>query len=126
MIHMSPDHGSIGTEITISGSALGTAGEVTFGQTVAQVSSWDGEQIVVTVPSNNAVTVSSRNPSLMPVWYRHDQRVSVTVTPRGAASSNVMMFKMESKSDDGHDDGRDGHDDGHDNGHHYGHADGGS
>jgi hypothetical protein len=114
MIQLSPDHGTIGTTMTISGKAFGTPGTVLFGTVVAQVSSWDGEQVVVTVPSNNAVTVRSSSMFSSPVWYRHSARVSVTVTPEGAAASDAMTFTY-SNDDEGDDEGHgDGHHDGHD------------
>jgi hypothetical protein len=38
----------------------------------------------------------------VPVWYRHDRSVSVTVTPQGAATSNAVGFRLDSRRDHGH------------------------
>ena len=100
---LSPDHGRAGTWVTIRGTNFGTPGVVKFGEGTARVLYWSSSSIVVTVPSTYVVEVGSDDAS-SPVWYRSDVTVPVTVTPRGAAASNAVGFRMESSGDDGYDD----------------------
>jgi hypothetical protein len=55
------------------------------------------------VPSINSFTVSSESDASTPIWYRHDQKVLVTVTPEGAAPSNGVGFELQANRDH-HDD----------------------
>jgi hypothetical protein len=91
---LSPNHGQVGTYVTIRGTGFGTPGVVKFGAGVARVSSWSSSRIVVKVPSTYIVKVES-NHSSSPVWYQSSS-VLVTVTPSGAAASNAVRFRMES------------------------------
>ena len=100
---LSPDHGTVGTWVTIRGTNFGTPGVVKFGEGTARVFYWSSSSIVVTVPSTYIVEVGSDDAS-SPVWYRNDGTVPVTVTPSGAAASNAVGFRMESSGDDGDDD----------------------
>jgi len=87
----------------IRGTNFGTPGVVKFGEGTARVFYWSSSKIVVTVPSTYIVDVGSDDAS-SPVWYRNDGTVPVTVTPRGAAASNAVGFRMKSSGDDGDDD----------------------
>jgi len=80
---LSPDHGKIGTKVTIVGTGFGTPGVVRFGTVVAKVSSWAGTRIVVTVPSGH---------------YRSS--VLVTVTPKSSTASNAVKFSLGSHDGD--------------------------
>ena len=83
---LSPDHGRIGTKVTIKGTDFGTSGVVKFGRVVAKVSSWTNTKIVVKVPAGH---------------YGHS--VLVTVTPTGATASNRVKFSLRSREgNDGH------------------------
>ena len=95
---MSPDKGYAGTRVTIKGNGFGTPGAVKFGTLVAKVSSWTGTSIVVKVPEQPRVMVLSSSKHSVPVWYRHDQEVRVTVTPAGAAASNGVEFELKSST----------------------------
>src|SRR5450631_415415 len=97
---LSPSHGVVGTKVKIRGTNFGTSGVVKFGNVTAKVSSWTNTAIVVKVP-NSAFSVSSKN-ATVPVWYRHDNTVSVTVTPKGAAASNAVRFSLDSRHGHGH------------------------
>jgi hypothetical protein len=92
---LSPNHGKIGTKVTIVGRGFGTAGVVNFGKVAAKASSWTGTRIVFTVPSGH-----------------FGQFVLVTVTPDGSTASNGAKFSVGSRhGDNGHhgDDGHHGH-----------------
>jgi hypothetical protein len=67
---------------------------VKFGSATARVSSWTATSITVRVPSTNAVSSDDDDS----VWYRG--AVSVTVTPKGAAASNAIGFRIESSHND--------------------------
>ena len=95
---MSPDKGYAGTKVTIKGSGFGTPGAVKFGTVAAKVSSWTGTSIVVKVPEQHGVMVLSRSKHSEPVWYRHDQEVRVTVTPKAGAASRSVEFDMKATS----------------------------
>ncbi len=95
---MSPDEGYAGMKVTIKGSGFGTPGAVTFGTVNAKVSSWTGTSIVVRVPEQPRVMVLSGSKHSEPVWYRHDQEVRVTVTPKAAAASKSVEFEMKATS----------------------------
>jgi PKD repeat protein len=86
--YLSPNHGQVGTKVTIIGSGFGTSGVVKLGTSIARVSSWTSTRIVITVP-----------------WGHYDHSALVTVTPTGATASNAAKFSFG--------DGDDG-----DNGHH--------
>jgi hypothetical protein len=112
---LSPKHGAAGTKVTIRGTGFGTSGVVKFGGATAKASSWTNRAIVVRVPKS-AFTMELQVASV-PVWYRHDRSVSVTVTPQGAATSNAVGFRLDSRRDHG-DHGDHGH-----HGHHGHHGD---
>src|SRR5450631_4914611 len=101
---LSPGHGAVGTKVTIRGTNFGTSGVVKFGNVTAKASSWTSTSIVVKVP-NIAFSMSSKS-ATVPVWYRHDKTVSVTVTPTGAAASNAVRFSLDSRHGHGHGDGQ--------------------
>jgi hypothetical protein len=88
--------------VKIRGANFGTSGVVKFGNVTAKASSWTSTSIVVKVP-NIAFSMSSKS-ATVPVWYRHDKTVSVTVTPTGAATSNAVRFSLDSRH--GHGDGQ--------------------
>ena len=92
---LSPDEGYVGTKVTIRGTGFGAPGAVRFGSLIARASSWTTTSIVVTVPGSVSVSLRSRR-AATPVWYRHDQEVSVTVTPKARAASNAVHFEMKS------------------------------
>ena len=101
--NLSVRHGTVGTRVTIRGTDFGTPGSVTFGANTAKTSSWTSTAIVVTVPSSsNVVTVFSRTAVTVPVWYRHSEDFSVTVTPEGAVASNAVNFRLDSSNEHGH------------------------
>jgi hypothetical protein len=104
---LSPNHGKVGTKVTIRGTGFGKSGVVSFGSGKAKVSSWSSTKIVVKVPSTYIVKVDSDTASTQPIWYRHDNSVMVTVTPKGAAASNAIGFSVDSQRNRGH--GDDGH-----------------
>jgi hypothetical protein len=91
---------------------------VSFGNVTAKASSWTNTAIVVNVP-NMAFSMTS-NTATVPVWYRHDKTVLVTVTPTNAAASNAVRFRVDVRH--GHGDGH-SHGDGHGHGHGDGHSD---
>jgi hypothetical protein len=102
---LSPNHGTVGTKVTVRGTGFGKAGVVNFGAGKAKVSSWSSTKIELKVPSTYIVKVESRDSSSQPVWYRHDDKsVMVTVTPKGAAASNAIGFSMDSQKSDHHGD----------------------
>src|SRR5450631_2529461 len=101
---LSPNHGTVGTKVKIRGANFGTSGVVKFGNVTAKASSWTSTSIVVKVP-NIAFSMSSKS-ATVPVWYRHDKTVSVTVTPTGAAASNAVRFSLDSRHGHGHGDGQ--------------------
>jgi PKD repeat protein len=94
---LSPDEGRVGAKVEIEGTGFGSPGVVKFGSSTARVLSWNAKKIVVIVPSINSVSVSSKSDE-RPTWYRQDQEVLVTVTPKGAAASNGVEFEMKSSS----------------------------
>jgi hypothetical protein len=98
---LSPGEGRVGAKVEIEGTGFGTAGVVQFGTANARVLSWSAKKIVVIVPSINSVSVDSDDHA--PVWYRHDQKVLVTVTPEAAAPSNGVEFDLKSSRDREHD-----------------------
>jgi WD40 repeat protein len=67
IVSLLPDSGSVGTEVTISGSAFGsTQGTVTFNGVNASINSWTDTQIVAVVPAGavtGEVVVHSANGS---------------------------------------------------------------
>ena len=93
---LSPDHGAAGTIVTIRGTGFGTSGASTFGTAKMKASSWSDDAVVVTVPALFGAMVSSRSAGLVPVWYRHGDRFSVSVTPEGSAASDVVSFRLDS------------------------------
>ncbi len=98
---ISPDEGSAGNLVTIRGTGFGTAGVVSFGTLTATVSSWTDTTIVVKVPAVTGVSVRTGDDHYsVPVWYRHEQEVSVTVTPLGGAASNGVEFELKSSHHD--------------------------
>jgi PKD repeat protein len=98
---ISPDEGSAGNLVTIRGTGFGTAGVVSFGTLTATVSSWTDTTIVVKVPSVTGYSVRTGDDHYsVPVWYRHEQEVSVTVTPMGGAASNGVEFELKSSHHD--------------------------
>ena len=103
---LSPTHGAVGTKVKIRGTDFGTSGVVKFGNVTAKASSWTNTTMVVKVP-NIAFSMGSKTVAV-PVWYRHDQTFSVTVTPTSAAASNAVRFRLDSRHGHGH---------GHGNGH---------
>jgi hypothetical protein len=103
---LSPSHGAVGTKVKIRGTDFGTSGVLKFGNVTAKASSWTNTTIVVKVP-NIAFSMGSKTVAV-PVWYRHDQTFSVTVTPTSAAASNAVRFRLDSRHGHGH---------GHGNGH---------
>jgi len=109
---LSVRHGTVGTKVKIRGTNFGTAGIVQFGTVTATASSWSGNAIVVTVPAKSAVSVQSESEVRVPIWYRHVERVAVTVTPKDAAASNAIMFRLDADIRGGH---------GHGHGDHFGH-----
>jgi cytochrome c553 len=103
VLSLSPNHGKVGTKVTIRGNGFGKAGLVKFGAGKAKVVSWTRTSIVVKVPSTYIVKVESesRTFSAEPVWYRHDpSSVLLTVTPQGASVSNAVGFRVDSQKDD--------------------------
>jgi hypothetical protein len=51
----------------------------------------------VRVPAVSGVSVRTGvDHYTVPVWYRHEQEVSVTVTPVGAGASNGVAFELKS------------------------------
>ena len=70
---------------------------VKFGTVTARVSSWTATSITVTVPATNSVSIVSNNDDS--VW--SSGTVSVTVTPKGAAVSNAIGFRVSSSSHHG-------------------------
>src|SRR5450631_512830 len=96
---LSPTHGAVGTKVTIRGTGFGAPGAVKFGSTTARVSSWTATSITVKVPeTKNYVSIASKDGDHDSVWYRG--AVSVTVTPKGAAASNAIGFRIESSHHD--------------------------
>jgi hypothetical protein len=89
---LSPNHGKIGTKVTLVGTGFGTSGVVRFGTVGAKVSSWTSTRIAVTVPSGH---------------YGHS--ALVTVTPRGVSASNGLKFNFGSDDGDSDDSGDSGH-----------------
>lgn len=73
---LSPVRGHAGIRMTITGSGFSPRGSVRFGATTARITSWAARRIVVKVPV--------RRPAV--------RRARVTVTPRGGAASNGVMF----------------------------------
>jgi len=95
-----PDHGTIGTTVVIRGTGFGTPGAVKFGAVIAKAWFWTSTTVVVTVPAMSAVTVPATSAVTVPVWYRHTETVLVTVTPKGAAASNAVSFRLVAQDDD--------------------------
>jgi IPT/TIG domain len=94
---LSPSHGDIGTRLTIHGRGFGTSGgTVQFGTFAAKASSWTNTKIVVRVPAEIAVAVSTETAVSTPIWYRHDQTVLVTINPSSAEASNAVSFRLDS------------------------------
>jgi Bacterial Ig-like domain (group 3)/IPT/TIG domain len=93
---LSPNHGNVGSRVTIRGTGFGEAGTVNFASGTARIKSWSSTKIVVMVPKTDSVTTTSHNRS---GWYDRGQKVPVTVTPKGAAASNAVSFWVESCRD---------------------------
>jgi hypothetical protein len=77
---LTPDHALTGGTVVISGSQLGSAGTVRFGETEAATSAWSETSITCTVPET------------LPVG-----PTSVTVTPTGRATSNALPFTVDTR-----------------------------
>jgi len=92
---LSPNHGKVGTKVTIRGTGFGALGAVSFGTLDAKVLSWTSTKIVVRVPAKSVDMVSVKSEVRVPVWYRHAERVMVTVTPEGDTASIGMRFKVD-------------------------------
>jgi len=92
---LSPDHGVVGTTVTIRGAGLGRSGPIRFGTVTARASSWTRTSIVVKVPGQAGNLVSSKSASEVPVWYGHAQILRVTVTPSRVAASKVVSFRLD-------------------------------
>ena len=91
---LSPTHGAVGTRVTIRGTGFGAPGVVKFGTVTARVSSWTGTSITVRVPATNYVSIVSNDEDGDSVL--SSGAVSVTVTPKGAAASNAIGFRIDS------------------------------
>jgi hypothetical protein len=78
---LAPTHGLAGSSVTITGSALGTAGVVTIGGTTATTSAWTATSITATVPA-----------TLTP------GAAAVIVTPTGGSASNTATYTVDAPS----------------------------
>ncbi len=93
---LSPDRGVVGSKVTITGTDLGAKGAVTFGKAKTTILSWTATKIIVRVPEGNRGKV-----------------VAVKVTPKAAALSNSLPFRVlrgghEDRHGHGDDEGFDG------------------
>jgi len=96
---LSPNHGSAGTTVTIRGTGFGKSGAATFGTATMKVASWTDHAIVVRVPAKSGDKVSSMSATTTPIWYRHGDSFSITVTPAGAVASNAVGFRLDSTNE---------------------------
>ena len=73
---LSPNHGVVGTIVTINGSNFGTAGVVTFGAAAVMTTSWTDTAITFVVPEGSRSAL-------------------VSVTPTDDVASNLVKFRFE-------------------------------
>ncbi|MEO8518927.1 MAG: Ig-like domain repeat protein, partial [Dermatophilaceae bacterium] len=100
---LSPDHGVIGTLVTIRGTGFGAPGTVLFGDHTGIPTSWTDTQITVRVPWSFGYSVQYSEIYQVPVWYRWVKQVQVTVTPKDGVASNGMPFVWSTKDNTGED-----------------------
>lgn len=107
---LSPNHGIVGSTVTIVGAGFGTDGNVQFGTADATASSWAASEMVVTVPAmdNNFLPMTT-SATTRPVWYQHGRTFMVTVTPKGGTASIGVGFRIDSARDRGHGHGHHDH-----------------
>ena len=85
---ISPTSGTVGTNVTISGTGFGSSGSVSFNGTAAPIVSWSATTVVAQVPAGATTGPISLSTGAYQTSYQQQQfqvtSIGVTVSPTGA------------------------------------------